>query len=89
MASDRDELIVQLTEFVQERLLAEPDSQGIAPDTPLLEWGILTSINTAQLLTYIRDELGTNIPPTELTGTNFQNLDSITDLLLSLRTPVH
>ncbi|MFF6994949.1 acyl carrier protein [Streptomyces sp. NPDC008313] len=89
MASDRDELIAQLTEFVQERLLSEPDSQGIAPDTPLLEWGILTSINTAQLLTYIRDELGTNIPPTELTGTNFQNLDSITDLLLSLRTPVH
>ncbi|WP_406334217.1 acyl carrier protein [Streptomyces sp. NBC_00203] len=89
MASDRDELIAQLTEFVQDRLLAEPDSQGISPDTPLLEWGILTSINTAQLLTFIRDELGTNIPPTELTGTNFQNLDSITDLLLSLRTPAH
>ncbi|MDX6364024.1 acyl carrier protein [Streptomyces sp. NPDC058274] len=89
MASDRDELIAQLTEFIQERLLAEPDSHGIAPDTPLLEWGILTSINTAQLLTFIRDELGTNIPPTELTGTNFQSLDSITDLLLSLRTPAH
>jgi acyl carrier protein len=55
----------------------------------LLEWGILTSINTAQLLTFIRDELGTSIPPTELTGTNFQNLDSITDLLLSLRAPAH
>ncbi|MFJ2830805.1 acyl carrier protein [Streptomyces sp. NPDC087263] len=89
MASARDELIAQLTEFIRERLLSEPDAQGINPDTPLLEWGILTSINTAQLLTFIRDELGTNIPPTELTGTNFQNLDSITDLLLSLRTPIH
>lgn len=88
MASDREELLAQLTGFVQERLLSEPDAQGIAPDTPLLEWGILTSINTAQLLTFIRDELGTNVPPTELTGTNFQNLDSITDLLLSLRAPV-
>ncbi|MEU6145041.1 acyl carrier protein [Streptomyces sp. NPDC047081] len=85
MASDREELLTQLTEFIQERLLAEPDPQGLAPDTPLLEWGILTSMNTAQLLTYIRDELGTNIPPTELTGTNFQNLDSITDLVLTLR----
>ncbi|MCI3271297.1 acyl carrier protein [Streptomyces cylindrosporus] len=85
MASDREELLTQLTEFVQERLLSEPDPQGLAPDTPLLEWGILTSMNTAQLLTYIRDELGTNIPPTELTGTNFQNLDSITDLVLTLR----
>jgi acyl carrier protein len=89
VASDRDELIGRLTEFIQERLLSEPDPKGIAPDTPLLEWGILTSINTAQLLTFIRDELGTNIPPTELTGTNFQNLDSITDLLLSLGSPVH
>ena len=87
MASARDELIAQLTEFIRERLLSEPDAQGINPDTPLLEWGILTSINTAQLLTFIRDELGTNIPPTELTGTNFQNLDSITDLLLALRSP--
>lgn len=88
MSAPREELIGQLTEYVQEQLLTEPDAQGIAPDTPLLEWGILTSINTAQLLTYIRDELGTNIPPTELTGTNFQNLDSITDLLLSLREPI-
>ncbi|MFC7220676.1 acyl carrier protein [Streptomyces polyrhachis] len=87
MASDRDDLITQLTEFIQERLLSEPDSQGVAPDTPLLEWGILTSINTALLLTFIRDELGTNVPPTELTGANFQNLDSITDLLLALRSP--
>ncbi|MHC3468733.1 acyl carrier protein [Streptomyces sp. 7R007] len=85
MASDREELLSQLTEFVQERLLSEPDSQGLAPDTPLLEWGILTSMNTAQLLTFIRDDLGTNIPPTELTGSNFQNLDSITDLVLTLR----
>ncbi|MGI5459257.1 acyl carrier protein [Streptomyces sp. CA-249302] len=85
MASDREELLTQLTEFIQERLLSEPDPQGLAPDTPLLEWGILTSMNTAQLLTFIRDDLGTNIPPTELTGTNFQNLDSITDLVLTLR----
>ncbi|MEU5100169.1 acyl carrier protein [Streptomyces sp. NPDC020996] len=85
MASDREELLSQLTEFVQERLLSDPDSQGLAADTPLLEWGILTSVNTAQLLTFIRDELGTTIPPTELTGGNFQNLDSITDLVLTLR----
>ncbi|MFF8971238.1 acyl carrier protein [Streptomyces sp. NPDC014995] len=88
MASDREDLLDQLTEFIQERLLSDPDAQRIEPDTPLLEWGILTSINTAQLLTHIRDELGTNVPPTELTGTNFQNLNSITDLLLSLRAPV-
>ncbi|MCX4996777.1 acyl carrier protein [Streptomyces longwoodensis] len=85
MASDREELLEQLTEFVQERLLADPGSTEIKPDTPLLEWGILTSINTAQLLTHIRDEMGINVPPTELTGTNFQNLNAITDLLLSLR----
>lgn len=88
MASDREELLTQLTAFVEERLLSEAESQGLAPDTPLLEWGILTSMNTALLLTFIRDELGTNIPPTELTGTNFQSLDSITDLVLTLRAPV-
>lgn len=85
MANDREELLSNLTEFVEERLLADPGSTEIKPDTPLLEWGILTSINTALLLTHIRDELGIDVPPTELTGTNFQNLDAITDLLLGLR----
>ncbi|MEV7414856.1 acyl carrier protein [Streptomyces sp. NPDC089919] len=84
MAANREELLTQLTEFVEQRLLADPDSQGVEPETPLLEWGILTSINTAQLLTYIRDDMGITVPPTELTGSNFQDLDSLTGLLLSL-----
>lgn len=84
MTPDRDELIKQLADFVQEQLLAEPDSRGLEPDTPLLEWGILNSVNTARLLTFIREDLGITVPPTQLTGGNFADLDSIADLLLSL-----
>ncbi|MEZ0095326.1 acyl carrier protein [Streptacidiphilus sp. EB129] len=84
MTPDRDTLIGQLIEFIQEQLLAEPTSQGLDPDTPLLEWGILNSINTAKLLTFIREELGVSVPPTHLTGGNFADLNSIADLLITL-----
>ncbi len=90
MAPDnRDEILGRLTEFVQRDLLGGTDQPETAPelkpDTPLLEWGILNSLNTAKLLAYLRDELDTEVPLTHVTGRYFQDLDTVTDLVLSLR----
>eukprot|EP00166_Cyanidium_caldarium_P005965 ctg_7643.g788 len=32
--------------------------------TPLLEWGVLNSMNIVKLMVYIRDEMGVSIPST-------------------------
>jgi acyl carrier protein len=50
----------------------------------LLEWGILTSMNTAILLTYLREQFGVIIPPMSITASNFRDLQSISAMVTDL-----
>ncbi len=79
----RDAVYEVLASYVADTFLGE-DMDGLEPDTPLLEWGILNSMNTAKLLTFVRESLGVEVPVTHITGTHFRTLDTITDLVHSL-----
>jgi acyl carrier protein len=83
--TDREELLRRLEGFVREKLLDDPDDTELTASSPLLEWGLLNSMNTAQLLTFIRDDLGIAVPPSYITGRHFRDLNNITDLLCSLQ----
>jgi acyl carrier protein len=72
-----------LRDYVSERILQEP-TVAIEPDTPLLEWGILNSISTVQLIGFIRERFQVIVPPEEVAGKNFKDLRSITLLLAKL-----
>lgn len=72
-----------LRDYVSERILQDP-TVTIEPDTPLLEWGILNSISTVQLIGFIRERFQVDVPPEEVAGINFKNLRSITLLLAKL-----
>lgn len=72
-----------LRTYVSERVLQDP-SVIIEPDTPLLEWGILNSISTVQLIGFIREQLQIEVPPEEVSGRNFKDLRSISQLLAQL-----
>jgi acyl carrier protein len=41
-------------------------------------------MNTARLLTFLREELDVEVPPTHITGRHFRSLNAVTDLVLSL-----
>jgi acyl carrier protein len=77
-------LLSQLTAYIRDELVGAPESNELTTTTPLLEWGVLDSIKTARLVAYIRDELGVRIPPTSMTGVHFRDIESITDLVVSL-----
>ena len=72
-----------LRDYVSERILQDP-TVTIEPDTPLLEWGILNSISTVQLIGFIRERFQVDVPPEEVAGGNFKDLRSITLLLAKL-----
>jgi acyl carrier protein len=72
-----------LRSYVNERILQDP-AVTIEPDTPLLEWGILNSISTVQLIGFIRERFQVDVPPEEVAGRNFRDLRSITQLLEQL-----
>jgi acyl carrier protein len=72
-----------LRDYVSERILQDP-AVTIEPDTPLLEWGILNSISTVQLIRFIHERFQVDVPPEEVVGRNFKDLRNITLLLAQL-----
>ena len=80
----QDQVVLDsLRAYVSERILQDP-SVTIEPDTPLLEWGILNSISTVQLIGFIREQFQVDVPPEEVAGRNFKDLRSISQLLAQL-----
>jgi acyl carrier protein len=80
----QDQVIFEsLRAYVSERILQD-SSVTIEPDTPLLEWGILNSISTLQLIGFIREQFQVDVPPEEVAGRNFKDLRSISQLLAQL-----
>jgi acyl carrier protein len=79
-----DQVIVDvLRTYVGDQILQDPEVP-IERDTPLLEWGLLNSISTTQLVGFIRDHFQIEVPPEEMVGNNFKDLGSISRMLLQL-----
>lgn len=80
-----DDVLAELKEFIETRFL--PDSgEGIETDSPLLQLGILTSLNTTELIAHIQDRYGLFMPPEYIVGRNFKSLDTITKLVVRIQT---
>ncbi|SBT42793.1 acyl carrier protein [Micromonospora auratinigra] len=85
-SNESPETLSRLVEYTRTVLLGG-DADGLTPETPLLEWGVLDSLKTARLVGWIRDEFGVRVPPTKMNGANFRDLNSIAALVESLRDP--
>ncbi len=84
----KDIILAKLTDYVRREFLHEgtdDDGSELEPSTPLLQLGIMNSMNTGQLLAYVREEFGIAVPPTRITGKYFRDLASIAALLIELR----
>jgi acyl carrier protein len=72
-----DQLISDLLRFIRTQFLDGDATGELTDQTPLLAWGVLDSFKTARLLGFIHDELGSQIPPAQLSAGNFQDIRSI------------
>lgn len=75
----------RLVDYVKNELLEGVEIGELTAETPLLEWGVLNSMQTARLVSWIREELGVRIPPTQVVSRNFQTLRTVADLVERLR----
>jgi acyl carrier protein len=80
---DHAETYTALETFLREQIIRGEDVE-LKPDTPLLEWGILTSLTTMELVAFIQRDFGLDIPVDRMSGDNFMNLDRITQLVTDL-----
>ena len=78
-----EEMLSDLTRYVGEQVLRGQQA-GLEPTSPLLEWGVLNSLEIIRLLKYIEDSFGIVVPPREVTGDNLKDLRSIATLVTRL-----
>lgn len=70
-----------LTEYVSAELLGAENAADLTADTPLLELGVLNSVDTARLVSRIRETFGVRLPPASMTAGNFRDLKAIAGLV--------
>ncbi len=63
----------------------EGANANVAADTPLLEWGVLSSMSTMRLVSFLSERFGVEVPSDDVVGQNFKDLDSITAMVLRMR----
>lgn len=73
-----------LLTFIRDRFLAGDPAGEFNENTPLLATGILDSLNTAVLMSFIRDELGVTVPYDQITPTSFGCVSSIVSMICTL-----
>jgi acyl carrier protein len=69
-----------LRQYIIDEIL-EGDGQDLDVRTPLLEWGILNSMEMVRLLAFIGREFRVEIAPGEVTPDHFRNIEEIVALV--------
>jgi acyl carrier protein len=82
-APPHEDVVAGLSRYVADTFL-DGDATSLTPDSPLLEWGVLTSMNTAQLLTHVRERFGVDVPPQAITAKHLRDLNAISALVRRL-----
>ncbi|WP_188193678.1 acyl carrier protein [Nonomuraea sp. SYSU D8015] len=75
------EVSARLLDFIWERFLYDDPTGEFDESSPLLESGILTSLNTAILLNFIFQEWGTVVPVEQIDPRAFHTVSSIASML--------
>ncbi|MDG4830620.1 acyl carrier protein [Solwaraspora sp. WMMD1047] len=75
-----EEVSARIAAFIRDKYLGR-DGDELTEVTPIIELGILDSLNTILLIGFIRDELGVVVPPREINADNFKNIRAITSLV--------
>lgn len=83
MVLDRATVAAEVKDYIRTDLLGEPEAE-LALDAPLLEWGLLNSLNISRLIVFVNDRYGVEVPPEQVVGRNFQNIGAVADMVVSL-----
>lgn len=76
-----EEIVDQITIFIRESFLDGDPLDELNEKTPLLEWGVLNSINIVRLISFIRAEFDAIVPPSKINAQGFRNIRSISALV--------
>lgn len=70
-------------DFIINEFLPGENPENLADDTPLMDGGILDSIATLKLVTFLEEQYKIELAPHELGSDHLGNLNSIAELVSS------
>jgi medium-chain acyl-[acyl-carrier-protein] hydrolase len=79
----RTDVLATLTDYISREVL-DGQADDLEPTTPLLEWGVLNSMEMTRLLAFLQETFHVQVPADRIVGANFKNLAAITDLVVQL-----
>ncbi|GHO89860.1 acyl carrier protein [Dictyobacter formicarum] len=77
----RSEVIEQVKHYIAEVIL-DGDDTDLNEATPLLEWGVINSLELVGLLNFIRRQFHVDIPSEKVTAEHLANLATIAELIM-------
>ncbi|MEU6356327.1 acyl carrier protein [Streptomyces sp. NPDC047072] len=80
-----EQVATRIRDYIRVTFLAGDPGEELEDTSPLLEWGVLNSLNTVRLVGFIREELGVKVPPLAVSGSNFKDVRSIAEMVLAHR----
>lgn len=78
-----EEILSKLKSYVV-KVILKGEEFDLDSTTPLLEIGILNSMEMMKLISFIENEFSVLMPPEKITTENFDNLDVIAKLVVDL-----
>jgi acyl carrier protein len=77
------EVLESLKGYISREILDGKDI-GLDASTPLLEWGIINSLEIARLVSFLEDRFGVQVPSDKITIEYFKDMSAITNLVVEL-----
>lgn len=71
----------QLKVYIVEKVL-DDRNVGLDETTPLLEWGVINSIEIVRLLSFVQKQFNVTISADKMVAEHFTDLRAITDLVM-------
>jgi acyl carrier protein len=79
-----EDIVRDLREFISERIL-EGEDVGLDETTPLIEWGILNSMEMIRMVGFISERYAVDLPSDTIRLDNFKDLGSLARLVAEQR----
>jgi acyl carrier protein len=80
---NKAEVSKELKDYISREILDGKDI-GLDDSTPLLEWGIINSMEIAKMVSFIEDRFQVGIPEDKISAEYFMSLGAISDLVVEL-----
>jgi acyl carrier protein len=79
----QSEVLESLKGYISREILDGKDI-GLDASTPLLEWGIINSLEMARLVSFIEDRFNVEVPADKILLEHFKDLTSLINLVSEL-----